>query len=252
MNPVREFASRRNSYFMASLLVEKFVDSALAQLRRRGLMLSPGQLPERMRDSSIPPLNDWIGWREVPSVVTDAELNALEQETGLMYPLIYRDFLKYRHFVELSEIGIGFEKHLCNDWQATLRKAYFRSWPRKQILDIGLLPFGRETNLESGPVCFDTRKRDVDGDCPVVFWDHEWVGGEKEIQPLFSSCRKMFDCLSFATTTDVNFIHHFPDDDPTQLILKSRLLGNFLALDPEGAGGPGRAYWTCWGVDPAA
>ena len=106
--------------------------------------------------------------------------------------------------------------------------------------------------MNAGPVCFDTRHRAADGDCPVVFWDHEWVATDKEVQPMFSSCRKMFECLSLVAATDFSFIYHFDDDDSSLLPQKRELLAQFLSLDPEGAGGPAREYWTCWGVMTAA
>jgi len=154
---------------MPSPVVTNFVDAAIAQLRRIDLMRWPGKLPEPMRDASIPSSKDWVGWKPISSTVTDADLDALERETGLAFPPLYRDFLQDRHFVSLTETGVRFERHLCHDWRETLRKAYFRSWPREQILDVGLLPFGDEALMDAGPVCFDTRYRIAYGDCPVVF-----------------------------------------------------------------------------------
>jgi hypothetical protein len=231
---------------MTSALVTGYVDSALAQLRRRDLMRWPGKLPESLRDPSVPPSNGWIGWRPVPSTVTDTDLDQLQRETGLAFPPLYRDFLKYRHFVSLTETGMRFERHLPHDWQERLRAEYFQSWSRERILDIGLLPFGDESFMDAGPVCFDTRRRAADGDAPVVFWDHEWVGTEKEVRPMFSSCRKMFECLSLVAVTDLDFIYHDEDDDPAVLPRKAELLARFLALDPDGAGGPAADYWSGW------
>jgi hypothetical protein len=233
---------------MPNPLVTEFVDAAIAQLHRLGLMRWPGKLPEPMQDLSIPPSDDWVGWRPIPSTVTDADLDALEGETGLAFPPLYRDFLQYRHFVDLTETGVRFERHLCSDWRETLRKAYFRSWPRERVLSVGLLPFGDEAFMDAGPVCFDTRRRAADGDCPVVFWDHEWVGTKKEVRQMFSGCRKMFECLALVAATDVRFIYHGDDDDASLLPQKRELLARFLSLDPNGAGGPAREYWTCWGV----
>jgi hypothetical protein len=237
---------------MASLIVTSYVDAALAQLRRLDLMRCPGKLPDSMRDDSIPPSDDWLGWKAIRSTVTDLDLNALERETGLPFPPLYRDFLRYRHFVDLTERGVRFERHLSSDWSKVLRKAYFHSWPRDRILDVGLLSFGSESQTNAGPVCFDTKRRDAAGDCPVVFWDHEWVGTEKEVQPMFSSSARMFECLSMVATNDVNFIYHDDSDDPALLPEKQALLAKFLSIDPEGAGGLAREYWTCWGVTPAA
>jgi hypothetical protein len=41
------------------------------------------------------------------------------------------------------------------------------------------------------------------------------------------------------------------DDDRSLLPQKRELMARFIALDPDGAGGPARGYWTCWGVAPA-
>jgi hypothetical protein len=237
---------------MVSPIVITYVDAALAQLRRLDLMRCPGQLPDAMCDDSIAPSDDWVGWKAIPSTATDGNLNELERETGLPFPPLYRDFLKYRHFVDLTEAGVRFERHLPNDWVKILRGAYFHSWPRERILDVGLLPFGSESQMDAGPVCFDTRHRNEDGDCPVVFWDHEWVGDEKEVRPLFSSSAKMFGCLSIVASHDFNIVYHDESDDPALLSKKGAALAKFLSLDPEGAGGPARDYWTCWGVTPAA
>jgi hypothetical protein len=237
---------------MTSALVAGYVDSAIDQLRRLGLMSLPGKLPDRMRDPSAPPTSGgWIGWRPVPSTATDEDLDSLERETGLAFPPLYREFLQYQHFVGLTERGLRFEGHLCDGWQDTLRNAYFESWLPERIVKVGLLPFGNETLMDAGPVCFDTRRRGPDGDSPVVFWDHELVGTEHEVRPMFSSCRKMFECLSLVAATDFDFIHHDEDDDQSLLPQKREAMARFLALDPEGAGGPAATHWTSWGVRPS-
>lgn len=237
---------------MSNPLIQTYVDHAVAKMRRLDSMRWPGKLPEEMLDPSIPPSNDWIGWKPIQSTVSDADLDALEGETRLKFPPVYRDFLKYLHFVELDSVGFTFERHLSLDWKETLRKTYFNGWPRERILDVGLIPFGEESQMDAGPTCFDTRHRLPDGDCPVVFWDHEWVGSDQEIKPMFSSSAKMFECLGFAVSTDLNFVSHLEDDGDALLEEKSKLMSQFLALDPQGAGGPARDYWTCWGVKPVS
>jgi hypothetical protein len=235
---------------MLNSLVINYVDAAVAQLRRLDSMRLPGKLPEQMRDSEVPTSQDWVGWKPIASTVTEADLRALEQETGLAFPPLYRDFLQYLHFVTLTEHGLRFERHLCDNWRETLRKAYYKSWPRERILDKGLLPFGSESFMDAGPVCFDTRRRTDSGDCPVVFWDHEWINTAAEVRPMFSSCAKMFECLALIASTDFSFIYHGKDDDPSLLPIKKQLMAQFLATDPNGAGGAARNYWICWGVNP--
>src|SRR5205823_5910940 len=97
------------------------------------------------------------------------------------------------------------------------------SWPRDRIIDRGLLPFGAETFMDAGPVCFDTRNAALHGECPVVFWDHEWLGTANELRPMFSSCSKMFECLSFSAATDINFNYHDDSDDSSLLAQKQEL-----------------------------
>jgi len=216
---------------MASRLVRDYVDAAVAHLRRLNLMRSPGGVPDSMLDPSIPPSQDWVGWKPMPSTVMDGDLDGLERETGLRFPPAYRDFLKCLHFIDLTEVGVRFEQHMPQNWCETLRAAYFKSWPRETILDVGLIPFGDETQLDAGPVCFDTRCRLADGDCPVVFWDHEWRGTNKEVQPMFSSSAKMFECLTLIARADISSF-------------QGGLLTRFLSMDPEGAGSAARNYWV--------
>ena len=59
----------------------------------------------------------------------------------------------------------------------------------------------------------------------------------------------MFECLAFEVRAGVDFVYHATgSDDPSLLPEKRRLLAKFLSLDPDGAGGPAREYWTAWGV----
>ncbi len=236
---------------MNSHLAQDYVDAALAQRRRLDRMAWPADVPERMRDPGAAEAGPWVRWKPIASTVTDAELDALEREIGLTFPPLYRAFLEYLHFVALTETGLRFEPHLCDGWLQTLRRAYFKSWPRERILDLGLLPFGEESLMDAGPVCFDTRSRLADGDCPVVFWDHAWQHTDKEVRLMFSSCAHMFGCLTLVAQTDIDFVYHEFDEDAQLLRQKQQLLRCFLAFDPQGAGGPARAYWSCWGVTPA-
>jgi hypothetical protein len=232
-------------------IVTRFVDVALEDLRRADLLRLPDPtLPTEMRDGSVARTDDWIPWKPIPSTVTESDLDELERGLGLRYPPRYRQFLRYKHFAHLDCALMRFVDHPVHRWRDELRGAY-RAWAPERIVGIGLIPFGDEGLMDAGPVCFDTRDRLPDGDSPVVFWDHEWVGSEREIQPMFSSGAAMFRCLTFAIESGVNPVCHTQGaNDATLLARKHRALGQFLALDPAGAGSAAREYWTCWGVDP--
>jgi len=204
-----------------------------------------------MRDPNIPARNDWIGWKPIPSTVTDVDLDQLETTVGATFPPAYRSFLKYRHFYDLTEVGVRFFPHPVDTWRSTLDNEYLIE-PKERILGIGLIPFGSEAMMDAGPVCLDTRNISPPGDASVVFWDHEWNGTGKEIQPMFSSCMKMFECLLIASTSEINFLYHDEDEPSGLLDHKKEIMNHFLNTDPKGAGGPAREYWTCWGVNPDA
>ena len=226
-------------------VIRSFVDGSIDWLRRHDLLRSPDPaMPPAMRDDAVAPENDWLAWKPVPSTVTDEELDALQRAHSVKLPPLYRSLLRYVHFHELAG-SVRFEPHPVDGWQREFAALYR---PYRELIQRGLVPFGSETKMDAGPACFDTARVAADGDYPVVFWDHEWAGTNKEIQPLFSSTTKMFECLAFEVRAGVNFIYHDKDDDPQLLPEKRRLLTEFLAIDPAGAGGSAREYWTGWGV----
>ena len=84
------------------------------------------------------------------------------------------------------------------------------------LLAAGFVPFA-EWGDGWGPMCFDGLRRAADGDCPVVWIDHERLArlgkamGEREavlpwVQPLYDSCREfladVFAPVERPTTTD--------------------------------------------------
>ena len=231
-------------------LVHEYVESSLASLKASGLMKLPSvNVPKEMRDDSITPQDDWVGWKAMPSTVTERDLDSIEQEINLRFPPAYRIFLRYKHFCELGG-PIRFFPHPIHTWKKILFDNYRVSWEPERIIGVGLIPFAEETLMDAGPVCFDTRYRLPNGDCPIIFWDSEWIETDKETNPLFSNSVAMFGCLTFAAQQEINFIHHYDDDDSDLLPKKRTLMKQFLELDAEGAGRAAKEYWTAWGVEP--
>ncbi len=237
---------------MARPVSEIYVDSSISWMARKDLLRFPGKiLPAAMRAVGETSASGWSPWQPIASTVTDEILNAIESKMGTALPPEYRTFLKYKHFDELMPSrGVRFERHLRGEWLQRLARLHFHPSMHKHMLLKGYVPFGSEAFMDAGYVCFDTNRRDADGDCPVVYWDHEWIGTPKEIGPMFSSSVKMFEALNFTANQDLNFFHGDPKDDAGTVSKKRELLAQFLAFDEAGAGGPGRRYWTSWGVVP--
>ena len=232
-------------------IATRYVDAAIENLRRHDFLRCPDpSMPAGMRDPDNPPMDDWLAWKPIQSTVTDDDINDLHAHFGGELPTSYIAFLKHVHFYDLTERGVRFERHIVGEWKKRLIDRY-DTYQQHFPDGSHLIPSGDESFMDAGPVCFDFQDRHADGDCSVVFWDHEWVNTDKEIRPLFSSAFKMFESLLLVATSDINFCYHDPDHDSVGLLpQKQQLLAEFLAIDTNGAGGPARDYWTCWGVTP--
>ncbi|QDU44189.1 SMI1 / KNR4 family protein [Symmachiella dynata] len=230
-----------------------YVDTAIESLRRHDLMCCPDpNMPAEMRDPNVPPSGAWLAWQPIASTVTDQDIDELESLYCGKLPDLYVEFLKYRHFYELTECGVCFESHVIGQWKEELTRLYDVC---RQDFPTGshLIPFGSHALSDAGPVCFDFQQRHTDGDCSIVIWDHEPLNTDQEIIPLFSSSAKMFESMTFSAKSEIDFLGGDPvEDSEEELIQKGQLLSQFLAIDPNGAGGPAREIWTCWGVTPQA
>lgn len=227
----------------AETLVRGYVDSALGPRFQPRRYIPDPHMPAAMVDSSLAPRNDWRPWKPVESTVTDEALNRLERTIGLRFPPSYRVFLKCRHFYEVEAVGLAFEPHVIGRWEDTLLDAY-DAWMPDRIIDIGLIPFGREAFFDAGPVCFDTRGQADGAECPVVYWDHGWIGTDKEVRPMFSSSLRMFEAQRFVAENDMRFLFHEQEYPPEVVENAVRQIQRFLAIDPDGAGGAAREYWS--------
>jgi hypothetical protein len=222
------------------LLISRYVDTAVEQLRSWNGLRVAVLPPESMRDeTSYRDASGYYGWTPTPSTVTDSQLDVFEKRMGVAFPPLYREFLKYRHFYDLTEAGVCFQTHLPGEWERELRLLIFSSWAPERLIEIGLIPFGSDTN-DAGAVCFDTRARLPDGDCPVVVWDHDCYRPSDEITLIFSSSRRMFECLTLVAKSPERFLFNRKRPIP---LPKRELLDEFFALDPDGAGGPARGFW---------
>ncbi|HNO79799.1 MAG TPA: SMI1/KNR4 family protein [Phycisphaerae bacterium] len=225
-------------------IATEYVDSALAGLHQSGLMNVPDpSMPDQMRDQSRAAQNDWIPWQAIDSTVSDDDVAELGSHFGGPLPEPYVAFLQYKHFYDLTESCLRFEPHVVGRWKQRLIEKYDRLCDHLGC-DAHLIPIGEEPFMDAWPVCLDFKHRLPNGDCPVVFWDHEWVGTDKEICPMFSSTAKMFECLLYESESAIAFLYVNDDrDTPETLAVKRSMLSEFLKIDAEGAGGLARAYW---------
>ena len=66
----------------------------------------------------------------------------------------------------------------------------FDGWPKDWLLDKGRLPFA---NWEDwGLLCFDVSKGLVDGEYPVILWDHD---RPEEVKPMSDNFKSLLQFL---------------------------------------------------------
>jgi hypothetical protein len=147
----------------------------------------------------------WVDWRMIPSTLRESDVAAVEREFGVAFPPLFRAYLLARH-----HLFDGFHSRRHDQLvslpelpsHAPLRRLRNELKGSGPLVAAGLIAFGVWGD-GWGPVCFDDHARAADGDCPVVWADHEeltTLGEERcrvraEVQPLleplYGSFREM-------------------------------------------------------------
>lgn len=138
---------------------------------RRGIEWPPPEMRVRVLDTP-----DWVECRVLPSSLNLGDVLVFERELGIELPSAYRAYLLARYHLHDQLRATRHEDQQIfwtpvpsHDSLEPLRK-HVRDWG--VLLGAGYVPFA-EWGDGWGPMCFDTRQRDSDGECPVVWLDHE-------------------------------------------------------------------------------
>jgi hypothetical protein len=155
--------------------LEKIIDDSLAKMAKEEILMKrpDPNMPNEMFDPSIEIVEDWKGWKPIPSVLDDADLNKLEQIIGTELPHSYRHFLKYKHFYELEipDFTVCFPAHLPNKNLSGFKEWFFEFHEPELLIEKGLIHFADFEDY--GLLCFDSNIKSENNEYPVVFIDHE-------------------------------------------------------------------------------
>lgn len=105
--------------------------------------------------------DDWVGWKLVPSRLTEADVAAPEAELPFRLPPLFRAFL-VSYFVLDMDFGDFY-----------LPRAVRRYLFQPDLWRIGYARFAGGTCGD--PVCLDPHAPTPDGDFPVVAINHDWI-----------------------------------------------------------------------------
>lgn len=137
------------------------------------LMQTCVKIPQEMYLEDYDPRKEYKTWKPIKSVVTDDSLNELEGKLKLNLPKSYREFLKYKHFVELQidDFAVSFPKHLPNTYQETLEDFMLNIYEPRYLVNKKLICFASFQDI--GFLCFDATEPKHENEYKIMFLDHE-------------------------------------------------------------------------------
>ena len=171
-------------------MISKIVDKHIELHRKRGLNFTMDVIPSEMVDKGELEDIENTYWKPIDSTLGDDDISAFESVLGHRLPLSYIIFLKHKHFFNLDIGSCWFCPHPLNYWSKPLHEMIFDGWPKDWLLDKGRLPFA---NWEDwGLLCFDVSKGLVDGEYPVILWDHD---RPEEVKPMSDNFKSLLQFL---------------------------------------------------------
>ena len=189
-----------------SEFVGQLLDSYAVDAWRMGVAAedpADGGVPPEMQVGEVN-ADGWVQWRVLPSTLKESDVESLESEFGAQFPSVFRAYLLARfHLFDHVRRRRYDQQILMSDTPAgkplTPLQELMTAW--KPLVDAGFIPFAQWGD-GWGPVCFDVGNSSGDGECPVVWMDHEVLiplGAEEcrrretvapLVQPLYDSCRE--------------------------------------------------------------
>lgn len=135
--------------------------------------LSAG-VPPAMHAGEVEP-SGWVEWKMLPSTLQEADVAALEAEFGVRFPSLFRAYLLARHHLFKQVHSNRFDQLIFMTATPTgkplkpLRDLLF-AW--RVLIDSQYVPFAQWGD-GWGPMCFDAANLAEDGECPIMWFDHE-------------------------------------------------------------------------------
>ena len=163
------------------------------------------------RDSGVPPemqagqidADGWVEWRVLPSTLKEEDVIELENRFGVQLPPLFRAYLLARFHLFDQVTSRRYDQLIFMSDIPSRRpleplSKLISAW--RPMIAAGFIPFA-EWGDSWGPMCFDTGRCSPDGDCPIVWMDHEvlphdekQLGSRNKVlplaQPLYGSCRE--------------------------------------------------------------
>lgn len=133
-----------------------------------------GEPPLEMRIGE-PDAEGWVERRMLPSTLRFEDVGQVEQDFDIRFPPVYAAYLVSRFHLFDQVSSARYDQQVLLPRLPSHRpfeelRQLLSAW--QPLIESGLIPFAQWGD-GWGPMCFDDRGRGADGDCPVVWLDHE-------------------------------------------------------------------------------
>jgi hypothetical protein len=132
----------------------------------------PSGFPEDMMDGYVDE-DDWVRWKLLPSNRKEEDVVEIERKYSIAFPPLFRAYLvaRFHLFDEVYNDRVNIEMPDLPSYDPYWKLiTWLDGW--KELISFGYIPFAIYEG-GYGPVCFDTDHRMTDGDCPIVYFDHD-------------------------------------------------------------------------------
>lgn len=140
-------------------------------------------VPMDMRNGQVDE-EGWIDWKIVNSTITMEEIEVIEQQYAIKYPELYKQFLRAYHYIELQFKNIKEGSSYKGDCAFIEMPRLLTGEGLSEVISLienwnpmllaGYLPFAVGEDGQ-GPICFDLRNPNEQGDYPVVWVLHDYL-----------------------------------------------------------------------------
>lgn len=204
-------------------MVARLLDAYAERAYRRDVAaVDPDEngVPLEMRAGDVDD-EGWVEWQLLPSTLTSTDVTALEIEFNVAFPPLFRTYLTSRFHVFDQVRSQRYNQLIfltATPSHQPLKplRELLRAW--RPLISADFVPFSQWGD-GWGPMCFDVRHRGIDGDCPIVWMDHELLiplgadgWGTRErlkalVNPLYVSFREFLADVFVPRTRNANSSH---------------------------------------------
>jgi hypothetical protein len=114
-------------------------------------------------------------WRPLAVETPRVTLQELYQSVGGPLPGLYETLILSYQWAEVDLGRLRLLENLPPALQRLTKAITADAFLFRVLAQGGFVPFGKGPDVDYDPVCFDLSRRDEDGDCPVVKFDHEEI-----------------------------------------------------------------------------